>query len=276
MLLIFLLLTGAAAYAALIWYPDRAAADLMRPLSSDFATSASPLSSAIASFPEGNGTESLAASADVLAATDEARRALVNAQIDLEEQSTVSVPILSSREPLDLANDTRERLEAFYPLALELVGDLEAAARYLTNLMPVLPNLDNLRAALRGPGSVEQMVAAARPIAEQLLADVRTLSPPAELSTVQASLLAISRGIGGSIDEMERVGQTGATRVVRALREDIRSQVDSFAQAASEAPSEALAGGLADQIAEAERRIERITAALRALADQGVNGITLP
>lgn len=277
-MLLTLVLSGTI-YAGLVWYPQRAAGDLMRPLSEGFSGSASAVAATVAAFPAEPGLESLAAAGEVLSAAEAARGTLAAAQLDLEERTRVAIPVISGRDPLRLANTTRTRIEELYPEALQLIGDLEAAARYLTQLTPLLPTLDNLEAALGGPigrGGLERILGGARPIADQLLADVRTLAPPDELATSQASLLAIARGIKGSIEELERVGGAGGSPVLRALIEDVRAQIESFRQAAAGAAAQARVGGLDERIAALAEREAKITADLAALAEQGVDGITFP
>lgn len=273
------LILGGGAYAGLVWYPERAAGDLARPLSEGFTASRAAVDGAIAAFPTDPALESLPAADQVLSAADGARTTLAAAQLELEEQPAVTIPVISDRDPLRLANLVRDRLEAYYPEALDLIGDLEASARYLTQLTPVLPTLDNLEAALEGPlgqGGLGGILGAARPVADQLLADVRTLSPPDELATSQASLLAIARGIKGSIQELERVGGEGRSPVLRALLEDVRSQLASFRETVAAATGEARAAGLDERIVALDEREAAIAADLRRLEEQGLEGLTIP
>lgn len=273
--LVIALLAGAA-YAALVWYPPKAAGDAMRPLSAELARAVPPYRAAVETFPSEASTESLSTASAVLTASDEARRDLTRLQGRLEGITIPSIPVISDRPPMELAADLHERMSAFAVSALETVGDLEASARYLTELAAILPALTNLRAAVgnpAGPGGVEGSVAASRPISEQLTADLRSLTPPAELTTTHATLLAIARGLSTSIDELEQTAGAASGPVIRAIVADIRAQIVSFREAAAAAPEDARAGGLAQQITEVERRLERIEAGLRELEDQGVEGL---
>jgi len=276
--LVVVLLSGAA-YGALVWYPPKAAGDAMRPLSAELAEAVPPYRGAVEAFPAEATTDALSEASAVLTVSDEARRELTQLQGRLESTSVPSIPVISERPPMELAADLHDQMSNFAIAALESVSDLEAAARYLTELSAILPGLSNLRAAVGGPtspGEVEGAVAASRPIAEQLAADLRSLTPPAELTATHATLLAIARGLSTSIDELEQTAGAASGPVIRAIVGDIRSQIGSFREAAATAPEDARAGGLGEQISDAESRLERIAAGLRELQDQDVEGLTFP
>jgi hypothetical protein len=271
-------LVAGAVYAALAWYPPKAAGDAMQPLSAELAQSIPPYRGTVEAFPSEASTDALSAASTVLTASDEARRELTQLQAELESTAVPSIPVVSDRPPMELAAELHEEMSRFAVTALENVSDLEAAARYLTELSAILPALANLRAAVGRPGSpgeVEGSVAASRPIAEQLTADLRSLTPPGELTTTHATLLAIARGLTTSIDDLEQTAGAASGPVIRAIVGDIRAQIGSFREASAAAPDDARAGGLREQIAEAERRLERIAAGLRELEDEGVEGLTI-
>lgn len=278
-LIVLAALLAAAAYAAVIWYPLREAEEAMRPASRDFATAAERLDRTIAAFPENGDPESLAEAAEVLEVADDARLHLTEAQARLENHAPPTVPVLSARPPLRTALDAHEDLEEFHVTALELVGSLEAAARYLTQLAPTLPTLDNLETALgepEEPSEVQQAAAAASPIVDQLTADLRALSPPDDVGTVHASLTAIARGIRGAVEDLGELGQEAEVPVAQAILADLRSQMASFRETATEAPSAARAGGLAERISSVQAMAGEIVARLRQLESEGVTGLTIP
>ncbi|HEX6262839.1 MAG TPA: hypothetical protein VF097_08345 [Actinomycetota bacterium] len=278
-IVIVIALLAGAAYAALIWYPPRAAGDAIRPLSTELARTVPLFRQTVEALPSDSTPEALSEASAVLTAADEARSELTRLQGRLETTSVPSIPVISDRPPMETASRVHAQMSDFAVGALETVGDLEASARYLTELAAILPSLANLRAAVGSPvapGEVEGSVAASRPIAEQLRADLRSLTPPEELSETHATLLAIARGLGTSIDELEATAGAASGPVIRAIVADIRSQISSFRETAGAAPQDARTGGLSDQIEDAERRLERIVAGLRELEDQGVEDLTIP
>lgn len=268
------LLVAGVVYLGFFWWPVQAAGDLMKPSSEDFAGSVADLQVTVNAYPSG---ETLEGSGAVIEAAPAARDELSGAQLRLENRRVLSIPILSSRPAFSLAQDLKEQMMAFYTVGLEAVGDLEAVARYLNELEPLVPALGNVRKALGAPktgGEIEDAVASAEPIAEQLRADLRALDPPDELGAAHTSLLAITRGIQEDLDEIERVG--GGSPVLRALLKDIRSQLDSFRKTASEAPFRALEGGLGQRLATLNRRSATITDGLIELRDKGVGDLSIP
>lgn len=278
--LVIVLLAGAA-YGALVWYPPKAAGDAVAEPSERFADVLPVFEQTVAAYPEGGDEESLAGVSDILTDADETRTRLTALQLRLEDASVVSLPVVSDRPAVQLAERALSRMETFTTSAQDLMADIEVTSRYLTELANILPTLDNLRAAVGNPagaGGVEGAVAASTPIAEQLTADLRILSPPEELSPTHASLLAIARSIRTTIGELDEAGQGGqaAAPVIKALVGDIRAQLDAFREAAIVAPDDALAAGLADQIGAVEDRAAAIVVDLRDLREQGVEGITVP
>lgn len=275
---VVVLLTGGA-YGALVWYPPKAAGDAMRPLSAELAEAVPPYRGTVEAFPSEATTDGLSEASAVLSVSDDARRELTRLQGRLESTAVPTIPLISERPPMELAAHLHDQMSSFAVTALESMSDLETAARYLTELSSVIPGLGNLRAAVgrpRSPGEVEGSVAASRPIAEQLAADLRSLTPPGELTTTHTTLVAIARGLSTSIEELERTAGAASGPVIRAIVADIRLQIESFREAAAAAPEDARTGGLGEQIAEADRQLERIAAGLRELEDRGVEGLTFP
>ncbi|MGH2765498.1 MAG: hypothetical protein ACRDKA_06260, partial [Actinomycetota bacterium] len=144
----------------------------------------------------------------------------------------------------------------------------------------VLPQLDALSSTLGTPrdeAEVRAAVAAATPIAEQLLADLRALAPPEELGGLHSALQAIARRIRADLDEVDRTAQTGVTPVVRALLAGIRAAFDTFRQTLGTAPQEAGAAGLTADRDEVESLAQTIVAGLQTLRDvHGLAGVTVP
>lgn len=279
LILLLIAILGGAAYAGLTFYPPKAAEDAIGPLSERFSAALPAVRDTIETFPESGDTEALADASAVVTAADQARQLLTELQARVENTSVTSLPVISDRPALRLATATHDEAETFTTEALELVGDLEAAARYLTEVAAILPVLDNLDQALgdpRRPGQVENAVAAALPIADQLRADLRALTPPDELASAHAALLAIARSTRATVRDLGETAGAAAQPVVRALTDDIRTQIASFRETAAVAPEEARAAGLADQIESVERRAERVTDLLRQLRAEDVQGLTLP
>lgn len=278
-LLVILLLLGAGAYAALIWYPVRAAEGVMRPTSQEYAEALADYREVVEAYPAADDPEALGQASSLLDLTDDARSSVAEGRVALEERILISLPVISSRPALDTAERARTRILSFYEEGATFIGDLESVARYLAELEGVLPTLGNLRSALRiprSPGEVTQIVAAARPIAEQLQADTRSLSPPDPLLETHAALLAVAVRIRTDIDEIERASEEGVAPVLAALVEGIRSQLDTYAQTSADAPQSALEAGPEEQIAALDGLADRINGLLRALRAQGVEGLTVP
>ncbi len=282
MLLVLVLLLAAGAYAGLVWYPRRAAADLMDEPPGAFEASLSAYRATVSAFPPGaTDPQALVEGCGAVATTSApTRERLADDTIRLEREAPPDVPVVSSRPPLAQALELRDLMLEFNTTAQEVLGRLEAVCAYVSQAAGVLPQLDTLDATLGDPrdaAEIEAAVAAATPIAEQLLADLRALTPPAELGGLHSSLLAIARRIDSDLEEVSRTAQAGGVPVVRALLGDIRSSFDAFRQTLGTAPEEAGAGSLTAAIQRTEALAVRIVEGLRALREvHGLTGVTVP
>jgi len=281
-LLVAFLLVSAGAYAGLVWYPRLAATGLTEPASKEFAASLGAYRATVSAFPPGpTDPQALVDSCNaVLGTSGDARDRLAGASLDLEEREPSNLPVVSSRPPLQQVRELRDLMLDFYPRAQEGAGRLEAVCGYVTQAGAVLPQLDTLGSTIgnpRDPAEIRAAVAAATPVAEQLLADLRALPPPEELAGLHSSLQAIARRIRADLDELDRTAQTGTAPVVTTLIEDIRSSFDTFRQTFGTAPQEAGAAGLTTDIQEVEGLAQQIVAGLRTLRDvHGLPGVTVP
>jgi len=281
-LLLLFLLVSAAGYAGLVWYPRRAAGDLLDGPSRAFEASLAAYRAAVAAFPPGpTDPQALIAGCTSVAATSApTREQLAQDTIELEREAPPDLPLVSSRPPLEQALDLRELMLDFNTGAQEVLGRLEAVCGYVNQAAGVLPQLDTLDTTLGDPrdtAEIRTSVAAATPIAEQLLADLRALAAPAELGGLHSSLQAIARRIRADLEEVDRTAQAGGTPVVRALLGDIRGSFDTFRQTLGTAPKEAGAGSLTTAIQETEARAMRIVEGLRSLREvHGLTGLTVP
>jgi hypothetical protein len=279
-LVVFLLVAGGA-YAGLVWYPQRAAGELMRPSSEEFAGALEAYRTAASAFPPGATDPQVLVDASnaVLAASPPARERLSAASTALQRREPPNLPVVSSRPPLQQARDVREQMIAFDTRALEVVARLEAVAGYVTQVATTLPQLDTLGSTLGNPKPTEvgAAVAAATPIADQMMADLRALTPPDELGGLHSSLVAIARRIRADLDEVIGAAESGAGPVVTALVENIRGDLDSFRQTLGTAPREAGRAGLAPSLLRVEAIAQQVIAGLRALRDvHGLSGLTVP
>jgi hypothetical protein len=281
LLLLFLLVSGAA-YAGLVWYPRRAAGDLLDGPSRAFADSVTAYRATVAAFPPGptDPQALIDGCASVGTTSAPTREQLAQDTIALEREAPPNVPLVSSRPPLQQARDLRDLMLDFNTAAQEVLGRLEAVCGYVTQAAGVLPQLDTLDTTLgdpRDPAAIRASVAAATPIAEQLLADLRALAPPAELGGLHSSLQAIARRIRQDLEEIDRTAQAGGTPVVRALLGDVRGSFDTFRQTLGTAPREAGTASLATAMQETEARAVRIVEGLRSLREvHGLTGLTVP
>ena len=218
--------------------------------------------------------------AAVLAAADAARDAIADGQSRLEARSPVSIPIIDRRQPLPLAHEIREQMLVFYLGALELVADLEGAARYLTEAAVVLPKLEDLRGALgnpQTPAEVDAVIPAARAVADQILADVDALAAPPDVGSLHEALRAIVTTIRGSLDQLDGVRRRAARPVLATLVTEIGTQLDSFRQTFVGGPEAALDAGLGARIAELATQIRRIAQGLARLRDEhGLGDVIVP
>lgn len=268
------LILGGLGYAGLVWYPTWAAADVLGPASDDYEDALAEFGAMVSPFRAESGAVSDALG--VLELADPTREALSQARTSLEAETLTSLPIVGSRPALFLARDVRERMLEFYVAALETVADLEAVARYLVELDPLLLELENLEAALgpAGPRDIAAVAAAARPISNQLAADLRALTPPEELGALHARLEAVVNAILTDVAELEELG--GASRLALAFIRDINHQVGTFRAEARGAGIEVLEEGLGDRLGTLERETATIRQGLLELVDQGVDGLTIP
>jgi hypothetical protein len=280
--LLLTLLLGAAAYVALFLYPERAAGDLLRPSSQEFAGALQGYRGVVQAVPP-DGTDPEAVSSAVgalLEETDDARAVVTRAQSALEAREPVGWPVVSGRPPLDDAARIRDRMLSFYTGALELAADLENVSGYLTELGTALPLIDNLEQALGRPNGAEgtdQIVASAAPITEQLLADLEAQVPPEELGSLHESLLAIADTIRQDLEEAEASNQPGAEPVVAALLDDARDELETFRTTVATSFDTALGAGIGEQIRRLDRQAGRVIADLGAVRDDyGLTGLTIP
>ncbi len=276
---VLVLLVAGGAYTALTWYPRRAATDLMQPSSTEFAVAAGAYRAAIGALPPAATDPQVLVdqSATILTAAGAARQQLTDASSLLEGREPTDLPVISDRPPLNTAIRLREEMLAFYTMALETVADVESAAGYLSSLAPILPELDNLATTLTDPDDLGAAVAAATPVADQVIADLQALTPPDELGGLHSSLAAIARRIRADLDELTETGQTGQTPVTRALLENVRTDIGTLRETMGTAPDAARQAGLGAQIEEIEVRIVGIIEALTTLRDRyDITGLTIP
>jgi hypothetical protein len=277
-ILLLVVLVAAGAYFGLVFYPERAAADLMRPSSAEFTEALEAYGTTVEAFPAGATDPSvlLQQATAVLDTADEARERLSSAHGSLEAREPTELPVVSSQSPLDQAIRIRDQVGAFYTAALENVGDLESVAGYLTELGAVLPQLDTFAQTLGG-GELSSAVAAAIPIADQLIADLQALPPPDELGALHTSLLAITRRMRADLEELSRAGDPADSPVVAALLDDVRGDVETFRQTLGTAPEVARQASLGARLRDVNARAQQVTDGLRSLRDdQGISGLTIP
>jgi hypothetical protein len=279
-LIVTVLLLAAAGYAALIWYPERAAGDLLRPTSEEFGEALDAYRSMVRAIPpEGTEPEAVSEAVGVmLDETGDARTTITGAQGALEAREPVNIPIISSRPPLDEAVLIRDRMLSFYTGSLELVADLESVSGYLTELASTLTLIDNLERALGEGQDTEAIVAAATPVSEQLVADLRALTPPEELGSLHTTLLAIAETIRDDLEEAAAsADEPGAEPVVAALLDDARTELETFRETVATAFDTALGAGIGAQIRHLDRQAERVIDELTEVREQhDLAGLTIP
>lgn len=279
-LVVVLALLGAAAYAGLVWYPERAARDLVGEASPEWNEAYTAYQAAVDALPGGEGDveESVGAAEEILRLAEEARITLVEAQTRLDADEPAPIPVISDRPPLGLAVETREDMLTFYVSALEVVTAVQDVGGYLADVAQTLPELDNLERALanlRGEGGVEAAVESAEPIAEQLVADVESIDAPDELSNAHATLLAIARQIRAAIGEAAAASGP-ASGLIGTLLGDVGEEVAAFRNTLAEAPLAARQSGMGTRLADLRRLADRINSSLRELDDAGVPGVEIP
>jgi hypothetical protein len=204
----------------------------------------------------------------------------VTVSVSVSPATPLNVPVISGRRPLRLATQLRDRMLEFYVGGLEVIADLESVGGYLAELMPVLPRADDVAAALgrpRTPGAVDDALAVARPIADQLVADLEALTPPPELRPLHESLASIAGRIREALDELDAAQGPGARPVIGALVEEIAAEAGSLTENALGAPDAALDAGLSRRIEELERNVRAIVAGLEELRDDyDIEGLSVP
>ena len=280
-LAVVLLLIAGAVYAALAWYPRRVAGETVGPTSRAFSTALSAYREMLAVYPARPRPGAIEQGAEgVLERADPTRQALGAGQGELDGHRLPSLPVIGSRPPLSIAAGVHEQMGFFYTGALEVVGDLEAIARYLTEIGPTLPKLQNLRGELgnpRTPGEIDRAAAGARAVANQLIADLRSVTEPEEMGPIQAALLATTRAMRKDLDDIDRISRQGRTPVLRALIEDVESRIRSFRQTFTAAPRETMDASLGAAVAAVDRTARAIIERLVLLQDDyGVAGLTVP
>jgi hypothetical protein len=171
-------------------------------------------------------------------------------------------------------------MEFFMTGALEVVGDLEAVARYLTQVGPTLRKLESLRQELgnpRAPAEIDRAAAGARAVAGQLIADLRAITPPEEMGPIQAALMATARAIRKDLDDIDRISRQGRSPVLRALIEDVDSRIHSYRATFTAAPRETMDAALGSAVDAVNRSVRGIVERLVVLRDEyGVTGLTVP
>ncbi|HEX9890957.1 MAG TPA: hypothetical protein VGB28_02725 [Actinomycetota bacterium] len=277
---LILLLVATAIYAALWWYPERAAGELIEPASASFQGAATAYRDVVEAYPQGLVPENVAALAsEELQAAAQARPALSGAQSELEALEPVGIPVIKGREPLGLATRTHGRMIAFTIGAQELVADVEAVSRFVSELVPLLPRARDLRQAIGEPSTpaeVDAALEAARPIAGQLLGDVEALTPPAELGSAHQALRAIAGRMSADLNELDRVSGRGAGPILNSLVQEIGRQLDTFSDTILGAPGEALEAGVDARTQELDKRLDRISRDLEDLSVVHGLPVTLP
>jgi hypothetical protein len=220
------------------------------------------------------------ASAEVLDEVGPARQALSRGQAELQAHPLPNLPVIGSRPPISIAAGVREEMQFFYTESLEIVADIEGIARYLTDMAPTLPKLENLRRELgnpRTPGEIDRAAAGALAVANQLIADLDAITPPDDMGPVHAALQTGSRAIRRDLRDIDRGSRQGRSPVLRALIDDVESRIRTYRDQFAAAPGEALETTLEPSIEFLERRVRRIAEGLTSLReDYNVPGLTVP
>lgn len=276
-----LLLVAAAVYAGLAWYPRRVVGQALGPSSAGFSEGLVAYQQLLAAYPDRRKPGAIEQGADaLLQRADPTRQALGSGRGELEGHRVPSVPVIGTRPPLSIAGGVQDEMEFFYTSALEVVADLEAVARYLTQIGPTLPKLENLREELgnpRTPGEIDRAAAGARAVANQLIADLRAVTAPEEMGPIHAGLLATVRAVRKDLDDIDRISRQGRSPVLRALIDDVESRIRSYRDTFTAAPRETMDAALGPAIAAVDRFARRIIQSLATLRDEyGVAGLTVP
>ncbi|MGH2654233.1 MAG: hypothetical protein ACRDHV_07780 [Actinomycetota bacterium] len=272
-------LLGAGGYLALVWYPLRAAGELMGPSSAEYTEALRTYRAAVDSLPvEDADAETVAeATEGILTQAESARGSLSTAQLALEDRSAPQIPVISGRPPLEGALDVRGKMLTFYTGALETVATLDGVARYLGGLSGTLPEIDEVEDSLRGAGNdLGGPVATARSVAGRIIADLEAITPPAELGALHSSLTIIARRIEEDLEQIEDARGQATAPVIEVLLDDVAEQATSFRDAVAQAPQAAIQSGLGSALKQLDRRVGRINSGLTELRGRGVTGLTIP
>ena len=116
------------------------------------------------------------------------------------------------------------------------------------------------------------------PVADQLIADLQAITPPDELGALHESLAGIADRIRTGLDDVTAAAARGreSVPVVAATLQGIRDEIATFRETLGSTPQLARRSGLGPQLQEVDDLAVRITEALDALRNEGVDGITLP
>jgi hypothetical protein len=207
-----------------------------------------------------------------------AREAIGEAQAGLEGRTPTELPVISSRPPLRQAMEVQEAMQAFYTEALGVVADIESVSDFvieLSDAFPQLANLDDAVSRIRSGGEVSQGVAAAEPVAGQLIADLESLTPPDELGATHSALVAIARRIRNDLNQMDRAAAQGPSPVINALLDDVEAEIATFRDTVTDAGQAARDEALSAEIREAGVLSDQIELGLRSLQDD-IGGLTIP
>ncbi|MGH2682733.1 MAG: hypothetical protein ACRDIX_05825 [Actinomycetota bacterium] len=280
-LAILVILVAGSVYGAFAWYPRQVAGQAVGPTSRAFSDGLEAFQGMLAGYPVRPRRGAIEAGAEaILERADPTRQALGAGQGELVEHRLPSLPVIGTRPPLSIAAGVQDEMAFFYTGALEVVADLEGIARYLTQIDPTLPKLDNLREELgnpRTPGEIARAAAGARAVARQLIADLRAVTPPEEVGPIHAALLATAQAIRRDLDDIDRISRQGRSPVLRALIEDVESRIGSYRDTFTTAPGETMDAALEPAIAAVNRSVRRIVQNLTVLREEyGVTGLTVP
>jgi hypothetical protein len=278
---LLLVLLAGIAYTTLIWVPKKAAGDLMRPSSREFAEAVTAYRGATGALPPGATDPQVLGdlAAAAAAATGPAREEITAASLAITGRSPLDIPIISSRPPLPEAIELRERMTEFYTLALQAISGLERASSYLAQAAGVLPALASLEANAieTDPDAPQAAAQSSIPIADQLIADLQALTAPEELGGLHESLLTIAQRIRDGLDALAgaRGGEAGRPVVAATLR-SVRDEIAAFRQTFGTAPRQARGAGLGPLLEEIDALAVEIAERLDGLREAGVEGLTLP
>jgi hypothetical protein len=280
-LAVLVLLLAGAAYASFTWYPRRVTGQAVQPTSRAFASSLEAYRATLDVYPEEARPRAVqVASAEVLDRVASARQALGRGQAELQAHPLPNLPVIGNRPPISIAAGVHTDMQFFYTESLEVVADLESVARYLTDLAPTLPKLENLRRELgnpRTPGEIDRAAAGSLAVANQLITDLQAITPPEEMGPVHAALQTTSRAIRRDLRDIDRGSRQGRSPVLRALIGDVANRIRAYRDRFAAAPGEAFETSLGPTIEALDRSVRRIADGLTALRDDyEVAALTIP